>query len=342
MNTEKKNISVSVIIPVYNAGKFLVETIESVLHQSFDSFELILVNDGSTDNSSVICEEYLKKDTRIQYFDQANSGVSVARNLGLSHACGEYVFFLDSDDTIDHEFLKTSYDAAKEKDDDIIIIGEEFCKRLPNVPALPTCAQFLRLDFLKKHADIKFPQNIQPCEDGLFSHQLIALTKNIGINPKGIYHYRHHENQNHLKINENSDKVLQQIPVWLQILEDFYERYDLYKVKALHLALFIEHEPFEFRYLGMLLNTQQKTFLHALIKNYMLKILPYLSAEEKGLLSKPFLYFINTDDASDFDKFYIEYSRQQLAKKKLYLFFIKLIPLKKLRRDLRKSISERF
>jgi len=342
MNIEKKDISVSVIIPVYNAGKFLAETIESVLNQSFKNFELILINDGSTDDSAAICTEYLRKDARIKYVDQVNSGVSVARNLGLSYATGEYVFFLDSDDTIDRGFLATSYDAAKEQNSDITIIGEEFCKRLPRVPALPTCAQFLRLEFLNTYRDIKFPQNIQPCEDGLFSHQLIALTKNIGTNPEGIYHYRHHENQNHLKINENSDQVLQQIPIWLEILDNFYERYDLFKTKALHLALFMEHEPFELRYLGMPLTNKQKTSLHHLIKNYMLRILPYLSAEEKELLSEPFLYFINSDGASDFDRFYIRYTKKRSDRKKLYLFFIKFIPLRKIRKGLRKKVSERF
>ncbi|WP_228413712.1 glycosyltransferase family 2 protein [Chryseobacterium sp. CH21] len=266
MIVEKNKIFVTVIIPVYNAEKFLVETIESVLNQSLKEFELILINDGSVDDSASICEEYQNNDSRIQYFSQANSGVSIARNLGLSKAIGEYIFFMDSDDTIDREFLKTSYVAAKEQNNDITIIGEEFCKRLPHAPALPTWAQLLRLGFLEKYSDIKFPAGIQPCEDGLFSHQLIALTENIGTNTKGIYHYRHHEDQNHLTINKNSDKVIQQIPAWLQILDNFYERYQLYKTKALHLALFIEHEPFEFRYLEMPLDSQQKFFYIVLSK----------------------------------------------------------------------------
>ncbi|MCU7618344.1 glycosyltransferase family 2 protein [Chryseobacterium sp. PBS4-4] len=335
-------ISVSVIIPIYNTEKFLSETIESVLSQSFDDFELILVNDGSTDNSGIICENYLKKDNRIQYFIQENSGVSVARNLGLSKAYGEYVFFLDSDDILDSEFLKTSYEAAKNQNSYITIVGKEFCKRLPNVSALPTCAQFLKMDFLKKHLDIRFPEHIQPCEDGLFSHQLIALTQEIGTNPHGIYHYRHHENQNHLKINEDCWKVIHQIPVWFDILYEFYTKNNLFKSHALHLALFVEHEPFELRYLSMSLNKEQKTFLLDLIKKFMLKVLPYLSDADKQLLRQPFLYFINSNDVSDFDQFYSDYIKRKRAKKKFYLFMIKLLPVKNVRRKLRKKINDNF
>lgn len=341
MNIENTPISVSVIIPVYNAGEFLAETIKSVLHQSFDRFELILVNDGSTDHSGEICEEYQLTDTRIKYIHQANSGVSVARNTGLLHAVGEYIFFMDADDTLDTEFIKTSYEAAKKKESDIIIIGASFCKMM-HVPALPTWAQMLKHDFLKQYPDVRFPEHIQPCEDGLFSHRLFALTANIGLNPDGIYHYRHHENQNHLKINENCWKVIRQIPEWFEILDRFYTENNLLHSKALHLSLFIEHEPFELRYLAMPLDKEQKVVLHDLIKTYMSKVLSYLSEEEKEVLSQPFLYFIHSKDPDDFDRFYGKYIQQRKIRKKISLFFVKFIPFKKLRRELRKTIGEKF
>lgn len=342
MNIEKNTVSVSIIIPVYNAGEFLDETIKSVLRQSLKSFELILVNDGSTDHSGSICREYQLSDRRVKYIDQANSGVSVARNTGLLHATGEYIFFMDADDTLDSELIKTSYDVAKVKDSDIVIIGESFCKLIAHVTALPTWAQMLKFDFLKKHPSIRFPENIQPCEDGLFSHQLLALTTNIGLNPHGIYHYRHHENQNHLKINENCWKVIHQVPDWFDILHQFYTENNLFQSHALHLAFFVEHEPFEFRYLAMPLTKEQKVILHRLMTTFMSKVLPYLSEENKSLLSKPFLYFISSNHVDDFDRFYIRYTRQRRIKKNIYLFLIRFIPLKKLRRELRKSIAEKL
>jgi glycosyltransferase involved in cell wall biosynthesis len=343
MNSKSKKILVSVIIPVYNAEIFLNETLQSVLNQNLKNFEIILVNDGSTDNSKKICEKFSNQDNRIKLINQINSGVSIARNNGILHAKGEYVFFMDADDTLDAEFLKTSYEIAKKQDSDIVVIGEQFCKRMPNVTALPTWAQLIRMEFLKQYQSIRFPDNIQPCEDGLFSHQLLALTEKIAQNHEGIYHYRHHENQNHLKINENCEKVTKQIPTWFEILENFYTKHGLFKSHSLHLALFIEHEPFEFRYLAMPLNQGQKVFLHQIIKDFMSKnVFPHLDEESKKSLSIPFLKFVNSKKFDDFDRFYIKYLKQRKIKKKLCLFAINMIPLSEIRKNLRKNINDQF
>ena len=92
---------ISVIVPVYNAEKYLYNCINSILTQTFTDFELLLINDGSKDKSGEICEEYVAKDSRIRVFHKENGGVSSARNLGLREALGEYVVFIDADD----EFL---------------------------------------------------------------------------------------------------------------------------------------------------------------------------------------------------------------------------------------------
>lgn len=90
----------SVIIPVYNVGNYLCDCIESVLSQSFTSFECILIDDGSTDGSGAICDEYARKDSRIRVFHKENGGVSSARNVGLDNADGTWVFFMDGDDLL--------------------------------------------------------------------------------------------------------------------------------------------------------------------------------------------------------------------------------------------------
>ncbi len=97
---------ISVIIPVYNAEKFLPTCIESVLSQTFRDFELLLVNDGSSDRSKEICLRYAARDSRIRFFDCPNRGVSAARNLGLDQARGEFVVFMDSDDWVVPEHLQ--------------------------------------------------------------------------------------------------------------------------------------------------------------------------------------------------------------------------------------------
>ena len=91
---------ISIIVPVYNAEKYLHRCIDSILSQTFADFELLLIDDGSKDKSGAICDEYAVKDNRVRVFHKENGGVSSARNLGLDNACGEWVTFVDSDDEI--------------------------------------------------------------------------------------------------------------------------------------------------------------------------------------------------------------------------------------------------
>lgn len=340
MTLEKKAL-VSIIVPIFNTELFIAETIESIRNQTLTDIEIILVNDGSTDNSGYICENYVEKDQRIKYIEQENQGVSVARNNGLLNANGDYIYFMDSDDTIDENFIKSSYEIAVEEKSDMVIIGVSYCNRLPNVMALPTCASMISHMFLKKHKDVRFPEAIQPCEDGLFTHRLLALTNKISSNPDGIYHYRKHENQNHVKINENSDRVLNQIPKWLEIIEEFYKSNNFFNSHALHLALFIEHEPFELRYLKMPLNNEQKQFLHSIIRHFMFEnVLPYL--KERKNLSRPFCMFLKYDNYEQFDTYYRRYKQRRKIKQKGLILLSKIIPNKRYRRNLRDIINEEF
>lgn len=110
---------VSVIVPVYNVEKYLNECIDSILAQTFTDFELILVNDGSSDRSGEICDEYAIKDKRIKVIHQQNGGVSVARNTGLDEAKGTYISFVDSDDVVLPNYLYVLLKALKDTDSDI-------------------------------------------------------------------------------------------------------------------------------------------------------------------------------------------------------------------------------
>lgn len=97
---------ISVIVPVYNTEKYLHRCVDSILAQTFTDFELLLVNDGSTDGSGAICDEYAQKDSRVRVFHKENGGVSSARNIGLDNASGEWITFVDSDDWLDSIFLE--------------------------------------------------------------------------------------------------------------------------------------------------------------------------------------------------------------------------------------------
>lgn len=100
---------ISVIIPIYNVEEYLPVCLDSVLAQTFSDFEAVCVNDGSPDNSAAILEKYAKKDARIKVVNRPNGGLSAARNTGLENACGEYIYFLDSDDYIHPQLLEILY-----------------------------------------------------------------------------------------------------------------------------------------------------------------------------------------------------------------------------------------
>lgn len=108
---------ISVIVPIYNAEKFLHYCIDSILNQSFVDFEILLVNDGSTDNSGKICDKYAEKDTRVKVIHKQNGGVSSARNAGIEAAQGEYICFVDSDDYLESNYLKELIETKRKYSD---------------------------------------------------------------------------------------------------------------------------------------------------------------------------------------------------------------------------------
>lgn len=112
---------ISVIVPVYNTAKYLRRCVDSILAQTFTDFELLLINDGSKDNSGTICDEYTEKDSRVRVFHKPNGGVSSARNVGLDNAKGEWIYFIDSDDIIIPDALETFLSAAVNTD---LVISE--------------------------------------------------------------------------------------------------------------------------------------------------------------------------------------------------------------------------
>ena len=157
----------------------------------------------------------------------------------------------------------------------------------------------VKQSFLSKYPDVRFPVGLQPCEDGLFTHRLLALTNKLAANPDGIYNYRSHEEQNHIQINQSCTKILEQIPQWFKILDGFYKKYNLYQTKSLHLARFIEHEPIELRLLSMPFSYNQKKELSKIICTFMQKnVCYYLSKEEFNLLDWKLRYLIKNYNPS--------------------------------------------
>lgn len=111
---------ISVIVPIYNVEKYLSKCVDSIINQTYNNLEIILVDDGSPDNCPKICDEYAKKDDRIKVIHKENGGLSDARNAGMKIATGEYISFIDSDDYISNNFIETLYSAMKAENSDII------------------------------------------------------------------------------------------------------------------------------------------------------------------------------------------------------------------------------
>lgn len=112
---------ISIIVPVYNSEKYLEQCIESIINQTYKKLEVILVDDGSTDNSKKICDEYAQKDSRILAIHKENQGVSSARNVGIEKANGKYIYFADSDDYLDCSLITEMYSNFQENDVDVVV-----------------------------------------------------------------------------------------------------------------------------------------------------------------------------------------------------------------------------
>ena len=112
---------ISIIVPIFNTEKHLHQCLDSISSQSYENFECLLINDGSTDASASICREYVAKDARFRYFEKENGGVSSARNLGIERSGGAYITFIDSDDWVEFDYLEVLYSAIIQDSADISV-----------------------------------------------------------------------------------------------------------------------------------------------------------------------------------------------------------------------------
>lgn len=239
---------ISVIVPVYKVEQYIHRCIDSILSQSFTDFELILVNDGSPDNCGKICDEYAQKDSRVRVFHKTNGGVSSARNLGLDNARGEWIAFLDSDDSFEINHLQ-NYIEVVEIDSDIVIMGrkikdEEGSYRgellpndmdskqysngmkgvvqelFPKFNLLYTVWNALyRKNILLKY-NIHFNSNVSWGEDTLFSFQYLIRCNRIQTIAKSSYHYLKNYNNASNRYHPNMNNgIKMRIPLILLFLE---------------------------------------------------------------------------------------------------------------------------
>ena len=118
----EKGELISIIVPIYNVENYLRQCLDSIVAQTYQNFECLLINDGSPDHSADICREYVSKDSRFRYFEKENGGVSSARNLGIEYSKGEYITFIDSDDWVDSDYLELLYMKINEYNADLAVL----------------------------------------------------------------------------------------------------------------------------------------------------------------------------------------------------------------------------
>ena len=258
---------ISIIIPVYNAAKFLDQTINSCLKQDYPHLEIILINDGSTDDSKNICEKYQKSSattpsSSILFFDRTHQGVSATRNFGLDHFSGEFFSFLDADDLLADNFISTLYALAKENNLDYITSGyQRFVGNIPtsetqNPASTKSSRESLRIydksDFYRQLLDlnsgynfchmklmskslrhIRFDESLSVAEDALYNFKILNELNSFGATSAPLYFYRVHQNSTVRTFTEDYvekyRKSLQKIGNYLQENQgDLYQKYQNY------------------------------------------------------------------------------------------------------------------
>lgn len=262
---------VSIIIPVYNAEKFLGKCINSVLTQTYENWEIIIIDDGSTDNSEKIYNEFAKNDNRFKVYYQDNKGVSAARNFGINIAQGKYIIFIDADDWIEKDFIDRMIEVIEKEKADMVqcnfyyVRNDTFEKRKHISPnySIRENLEELQLDILyreyeekKNHnsvgairsvwgkifkasilKEIKFNENIDIFEDGIFILYALQMMKKVVLIDEYLYYYRITEVSSNIKFKTDFDK---KVLIIFKEMQNFVTKYkkDEKFIKCFYIMIF--------------------------------------------------------------------------------------------------------
>ena len=278
------DMKISVIIPVYNTQDYLADCVDSVLNQTLDEIEIILINDGSTDNSGKIIGEYVKKHPdRIRELSVVNGGQGRARNFGIDMARGEYLSFIDSDDYLENNALELMYSAAVEDDADIVVCDmekryddgrREYVKAALQSDPLASAGSSSNKIFRRSTVGtVRFPVGLW-YEDFAFSAKLLLKSSRTVFVEKPLYIYRC--GQSSTMNNNNARKNLDII----KIMEDIH---DFASSEG-------KHDGFEFMLINHVLldsikrlqlqNSSEKKAVISQLRKYVKTYIPRLSACE--------------------------------------------------------------
>lgn len=322
---ENNNPKISVIVPVYNVEQYLPRCIDSILAQTFTNFELLLIDDGSTDNSGKICDEYAKKDNRIRVFHKENGGVSSARNIGLLFFTGDYVVFVDSDDMVLPKWLEIYNLNISRYNFDIcfqnfVYVANDACieeippKNKSNCSKIVNEKEFFNFfktrwayfsatwtkcfsaSIIREH-NLKFKISLNICEDYLFTSCFLNYSSKVIISDFQGYLYRNVPNSLSRKSNNNAVNALIDIlSIELKKIKD--ERFAL-ECKKLFIMMVVSSNEYK------LLPYSNRFYVLTFIKRHGLNMI------RKKLLIINIMRMINVN-TKIWDKYVIAVSRISL------------------------------
>ncbi len=265
-------VKVSIIVPVYNVEKYLTVCMESLIHQTLENIEIIVVNDGSPDNSIKILEEYERKyPDKVKVFTTENRGVSHARNYGLDRAVGEYILFVDSDDFIELDMAEKLYTKAITDNNDLVMCArynvyevagkEELQKKEMKIFYMNQNYKMSERKFELVHAspfpwdklfkrsllkDIRFPEGIR-FEDLVLAFEVMAIAESIGVVPEPLYNYRKTTQVGFLNsFSEATKDIVKAFSLLFQFMKE-HKLYDTFKEELEYVCVrhfFYRYESF--------------------------------------------------------------------------------------------------
>lgn len=251
---------VSIIVPVYNVSSYLNRCLNSLLEQTFKEIQVILIDDGSTDDSGKICDSFAKKDSRFRVIHQQNSGLSAARNSGLSLATGEYVIFVDGDDYVEKEYVEKLNLKAADTDSDIVICNYRFVNEAGMEITNDNYSKYSRQDSfdgteaLRLFEDksfrtffdvvwnkmykrtlfegISFPEGVSVIEDISVQPLLFHRAKRVSVTEDILYNYVYREGS----LSHEKRSVQEDIRLRIPMMEKRLNWYKEWNIKELCLA----------------------------------------------------------------------------------------------------------
>lgn len=302
---------VSIILPIYNAEKFLKDTLLSILSQTYTNWELLAINDGSIDNTATILEDFEKKENRIKVFHKENGGVSSARNIGIKGAQGDYVLFVDADDLLHPQTIDYALNLILKEDKDAIVFAYKKFDHdvdfqplgaqtdLINLSQRDTlltvfkgqpfrglsCNKLYKYELIK---DLKYPEDKQYGEDTWFTYQFIKNADRFLYSSEILYFYRNNPDSalnQQFKINR-----LQIIDTYVKIIEDLKEQ-NLEDKELMYWAYYALHiRVFEILALMSKNDKEALKLLRQQLKPYYITL---LKLKESTLFQKTLYLFLN-------------------------------------------------